>query len=53
MKLMKSLIKRTLGDRSLTFEELTTVVTSAEAVLNSRPLVPMTVSHLSPQDISW
>lgn len=41
VKSVKSLLKRTLGERRLTFEELSTVVTEAEAVINSRPLIPL------------
>lgn len=47
VKSLKVLLRKTLGDRTLTFEELTTVVVEAEAVLNSRPLVPL---HSPPDD---
>lgn len=38
IKSAKHLLLRSVGDRSLTFEELTTVFCRIEAVLNSRPL---------------
>lgn len=38
---LKSLLKRTLGEHSMTYEELSTIVIEAEAVLNSRPLIPL------------
>ncbi len=44
---MKSLLYKTLGTQKLTSEELYTILTEAEAILNSRPLVPL---HSSPID---
>ena len=46
-------IKRVIGDTTLTFEEMTTLLCSIEACMNSRPLCPVTddptdVSALTP-----
>ena len=52
---VKRCIKKTIGDARLTYEELLTVITEAEMILNARPLSyvtsaddeePLTPSHL-------
>ncbi|XP_049865132.1 uncharacterized protein LOC126366187 [Pectinophora gossypiella] len=49
VKSAKFHLKRVLGDLSLTYEELSTLCTQIEAVLNSRPLTPLTSD---PNDLS-
>jgi hypothetical protein len=41
VKSMKNIVRKTLGDTHLTYEEFNTILTRAEAFLNSRPIIPL------------
>ena len=49
IKLVKTHLKRVVGETKLTFEEMYTLLTGVEACINSRPITPM--SH-DPNDLN-
>lgn len=52
VKSTKHHLKRVIGERRLRFEQFTTVITQIEAVLNSRPLCPLTSDPAETQTIT-
>ena len=46
IRAMKRCLKKTIGRANITYDELTTIVTETEMILNSRPL-----SYVSTEDI--
>ena len=45
VRAMKATLKKLLSSRPLTFKELDTLLVESEAILNSRPLAPVTSTH--------
>lgn len=46
IKLMKHHLKRVMGDKLYNYEQFTTILCKIEAIVNSRPLTPMTENPL-------
>ncbi|XP_075150531.1 uncharacterized protein LOC142224633 [Haematobia irritans] len=52
VKSAKHLLVRSMGTASLTYEEFETVIVEVEAILNSRPLTPMSNSDADSRKLS-
>lgn len=52
VKSTKFHLKRVIGDSTLTFEEMTTLLTQIEACLNSRPISQLPTDHSDPSPLT-
>lgn len=52
VRTIKTALRKVLGERAMSFEELTTVLTKAEAIVNSRPVTFIIASADEPTAIS-